>query len=213
MARYAVDHLVVLCPDLAEASQALALATGVEAAYGGKHGSGWTENAVAALGDHQYLELLAATPEAPEGADPWVDRVRKLKAPSLHAWCASAELGLHNAAQALDGVGVSYEGPSPWERARPDGVTLKWSLLEPKPNALDPALPFFIDWLDSPHPSKDAPPGLSIDCILIVHPEADRLNWLKVDDLRYSTAPELRFEAELSGPAGGITYEHIRERL
>jgi hypothetical protein len=39
-------------------------------------------------------------------------------------------------------------------RRTPEGVDLRWQWVAPKLNGLGLAFPFFIDWLDSPHPAE-----------------------------------------------------------
>lgn len=203
----ALDHLVLLCPDLAAGIARVEEETGVRPAMGGQHGNDWTENALARLGDGIYLELLSATAIAPQGRDPWVDRCRALRQPELFAWCARSDGGLATIAARLADEGVAASGPEPWQRKRPDGVVLSWELVDPAPGPLDPALPFFIDWAGSPHPSEDAPGGLAIEEFRIQHEEVDAIRRIVGDPgvgVRFQ-AGAAALSARIRGPGGAMT--------
>lgn len=65
------------------------------------------------------------------------------------------------------------------QRLAPSGDTLKWKLMIPDPNELGPFAPFFIDWLDTPHPlTRFTASGCSIAGCEAGHPQHERINRL-----------------------------------
>jgi hypothetical protein len=60
-------------------------------------------------------------------------------------------------------------------RRRPDGLELTWQILFVSGHGFGQSMPFFIDWQESPHPSRDAPSGLSLNAFIVSHPEGDEL--------------------------------------
>ncbi len=68
-------------------------------------------------------------------------------------------------------------------------------------------MPFFIDWLDSPHPSASASGGVGLKSFRIGHPEPEALvaRLAAIDVIvPVEKAPALRFEAVLTSPNGDI---------
>jgi hypothetical protein len=73
-------------------------------------------------------------------------------------------------------LGIDLGDAAPMSRRRPDGVLLQWRLTVP---LLGPphegALPFLIDWLDSPHPTASLPHQCELIGLQLSHPRADVL--------------------------------------
>lgn len=165
-----IDHLVWGAPDLTEACDMFERLTGVAPVFGGRHTLGGTWNALVSLGERQYLEIIAPNPEEPV-SDSWRDALEAMPVPAMFKLCISPDQGLDKLAVAARAAGISGQGPYEDGRVAPDGTRLRWRLF--MPNASE--LPFFIDWLDTPHPSSAIPHsgcGL-VDC-WIEHPAADR---------------------------------------
>lgn len=125
----AIDHVVILVQDLAAASVDYA-ALGFTVAPGGQHTDGATHNALVALADGSYFELLAFRRPAPE-----------------HRWWGSVAggEGLIDFALVPDDVaaliagargrGLALDGPHPGGRQRPDGQQVAWQIgLAPTPD-------------------------------------------------------------------------------
>jgi hypothetical protein len=88
-------------------------------------------------------------------------------------------------------------------RRSPDGVDLRWQWVAPKVDGLGLAFPFFIDWLDSPHPAQmlrdeQGDARVSLREWVVQHPEAPRLRAIS---------------AELGSPIEAQTAEHAAFRL
>ncbi|MEM7727974.1 MAG: VOC family protein [Pseudomonadota bacterium] len=162
---FAVDHLVYAAPELDAACRQIEALTGVTPSFGGVHGHGLSHNALIGLGPDCYLEIYAPTPgttPTSEGADDWIEFCCGLDAPRLMTVCLRPDIDMSALARRAQNGHLTMEGPDRWSRTRPDGMTLEWVLLEPIMPEHDFLVPFFIDWLDSPHPSGDAPQGCAL---------------------------------------------------
>lgn len=130
----ALDHLVILVPDLATAI-ADYTAAGFTVVPGGTHADGATHNALVVFADGAYLELIAFLRDAPghrwgghaaRGHSGFID-FALLPRPDVGTVVAEA------AAR-----GLAYQGPVDGGRLRPDGERLVWQIGMPP----EPALPF-----------------------------------------------------------------------
>ena len=203
-----LDHLVWAAPNLDQACAAFEGMTGVAPAYGGKHGTGLSHNALVSFDETTYLEIFAPVEGASSG-DEWVELCASLEEPKLLTYCLSPPLPLSEVARRGKETGLVGGGPDAWSRTRPDGVVLEWELYEPEDPGYGGAFPFFIDWQDSPHPAASAPSGLDLVAFQVTHPDAKNLshtlNALGCGsvDVRAGDAPSLT--AALNTPNGPVT--------
>ncbi|MBI1797084.1 MAG: VOC family protein [Candidatus Eisenbacteria bacterium] len=152
------DHAVIVVPELDAAVRQFS-AAGFTVVPGGRHDVIPTVNALIALADGGYLELLA-----PRDADAreslgvrasrrgWSAEVRRAPAiarrflpslvgpPGVADWAMRTD-DLARVARSLRRVGIKATGPVPMRRARADGVELEWKMLLPD----DPSFPFFVE--------------------------------------------------------------------
>ena len=146
------------------------------AAPGGAHPGLGTRNALLSLGESVYLEVIAPDPEqvltGTLGA-----RLATLSAPGLITW-AAATPDLESVASGAAGLSLSVRGPVPTERRAPDGTVLRWRLLFVGGHGFGGLVPFFIDWMDTPHPARTSPAGGRLTTLEIRSPDADPLNGL-----------------------------------
>jgi catechol 2,3-dioxygenase-like lactoylglutathione lyase family enzyme len=129
---HAIDHLVILVRDLAQAA-ADYTALGFTVTPGGEHAGGATHNVLVPFADGTYLELIAFLRDEPG-----------------HRWARHASIGegLVDFALLPDAIeadiaaarerGLVYEGPTPGGRLRPDGTRIEWQIGAPP----TPDLPF-----------------------------------------------------------------------
>ena len=97
------------------------------------------------------------------------------------------------------------------ERTRPDGVHLAWSILGIGGHGFGALVPFLIDWRDSPHPSLNAPAGLSlVDFGLTVPDQGGLSHVLHAIDVqpRVTSGPP-GLHAEVAGPASRFRLETV----
>jgi hypothetical protein len=175
-----LDHIIWVCADLDAGSRRFEALTGVRPRFGGVHTGGRTHNALASIGTRCYLEILAPTGPPNAGDDAWCRIAHAAREPRVLTYCLRSPHPLPDlAALALDrgwkDAVVAANG-----RTTPDGTALRWQWLAPKVDGLDLVFPFFIDWLDSPHPADTLTQAsnqatLSLQEFEVRHPEATRL--------------------------------------
>lgn len=167
-----LDHLIVAGPDLPRLIAWLSATTGLNPVAGGRHPDHGTHNALVGLAGGIYLELMAPEPNGrAEGA--YRRSIAHIASPELFTWCArTADLsGLAARAAAL-GLEVTTDGGS---RPTAAGAELKWRLAAFSGHGLGGQVPFFIDWLDSPHPAAGLEQQASLTSLVLEHPDADGL--------------------------------------
>lgn len=120
-----IDHIVIAVRDLDTAIRSYT-ELGFAVVPGGRHPVG-THNALIALRDGAYIELIAFYERNPE-----------------HKWWTPLEQGggfvdfcmrtddLRGDTEALRKAGVAIDDPSPLSRTRPDGYQLRWVLSIPR---------------------------------------------------------------------------------
>ncbi len=206
-----LDHIVWVCADLGRGSERIESLTGVAPRFGGVHASGRTQNALLAIGARCYLEILAPVGEAQPDDDEWTRAARAASEGRVLTYCVRSprslvELAALAAGRVWGNAHVQSNG-----RTRPDGVQLRWRWLAPvSPFGL--AFPFFIDWLDSPHPA-DLPAGANhaggvrLMQFSVGHPQAVDLARVVSEfgcAIDAHEAPVTSFQVQLEGPRGRI---------
>jgi Glyoxalase-like domain len=155
-----LDHIIVGSSNLEAGIACLEKLSGYRAAYGGSHPGRGTCNALLKLGHQSYLEILAPDPE--QNVLQWHQELAQLSEPLLVGW-AVKQPNLEAYAHAVRKRGIDVIGPTLGSRTRPNGETVRWTLLI-RANDRGGILPFYIDWdPSSRHPSADAPEG----CLLV----------------------------------------------
>jgi len=200
-----LDHILLGCSDLDRGIAFVQRATGVRAALGGVHPGRGTRNALLSLGEKHYLEIIAPDPAQPAAPDPY--GLKKLTEPRLVGWAAHPG-DLDQFASRLRTVGITFDGPTPGSRKRPDGGLLQWKTLNLQDDHQG-ILPFFIEWSAATvHPSLDAPSGCNIINFAITAPndaELDHLCKLLDLDVAVVHGAPAAFRATLQGAHGSIT--------
>jgi hypothetical protein len=178
-----VDHLVYATPDLAQGMAEIERLTGVPPTPGGQHPGRGTRNALIALGADAYLEIVAPDPDQPSPpAGRWLG-VDAATAPRLTTWAARGS-GLAELRRRAVERGVPLGAVLSGARQRADGVRLSWRVTDPDPLVAGGVVPFYIDWGDSPHPSRTAARGASLVELRIEHPDVTEVRrMLRVLDL------------------------------
>lgn len=205
-----LDHVLLGCSDLDRGIDFVEQRTGVRAAFGGVHPGRGTRNALLSLGERRYLEVIAPDPKQDhfeQFAQKQVEQLKALTSPRLIGWAAHPG-DLEKFSAHLREAGISFDGPRPGSRQRPDGKLLQWTTLNLKDDK-DGLLPFFIEWsANSLHPSADAPKGCKITHFRAVTPRTDELtkivNLLQLD-LPVSSGDKPALRATITGPKGELT--------
>lgn len=163
-----LDHLIYAAPDLDDAVDALAGLLGVRAAPGGRHEGMGTHNALIALGEDCYLEVIAPDPSQPVPPQPRPFGLDSLAKPRLLTWAiktADIDAAVARAREA----GYEPGDVRAMSRATPDGGRLEWRLALPRSPVCGGLVPFLIDWGDTPSPAKTAAQGCTITALRAVY--------------------------------------------
>jgi hypothetical protein len=165
-----IDHLVYSTSDLEKSVVDLETRLGVRPALGGQHPGRGTHNALLALSDRSYLEVIGPDATQAETVRPRWFQIDSLDAPRLVTW-AVKEADLNELRAKAKACGI-YLGPVvSGTRQRSDGSCLRWRFTDPATVVADGIVPFFIDWGDSPHPADAAPRGPVLESLRAEHPE------------------------------------------
>lgn len=214
-----VDHLVYAAPELEAGIARAESLLGVRAVPGGRHPAWGTRNALLALGETAYLEVIAPDPELPAPDGPRPFRVDEVEEPRLVTWAAKAEEPERAAARleaaelaVAGGAGKGSEsihlGPvAEGSRRRPDGTELSWRLTDPAAERAGGVVPFLIRWGDAPHPAADAPAGCALRGLRARHPDPDRVRealLLLELDLPVEAGPVPSLVARIAAPGGAV---------
>jgi hypothetical protein len=197
-----LDHLVYAASDLTDAVTDVERRLGVRAAPGGQHTGRGTHNALLALGDSRYLEIIAPDPAQPEPTSPRPFGVDSSGPPHLAGWAWRVD-DIDAAIARARQHGYDPGDAIAMQRLTTEGVQLNWRLTL---NATGGgAVPFIIDWGDTPHPSASAPSGVNLRSLRIEHPDpkvvAAALTALGAE-ADVVAAPVLTLIASFDGPTG-----------
>ena len=161
-----IDHLILGVDDLERGMQEFATRTGVTPVKGGVHPGRGTQNALASLGNGQYIEILAPSNEPGVPADP----MTAFRTLTPVGW-ALHTADLTRTVKLLRDAGVVMSAMQSGARARPDGVRLSWQTAAPADSAMQ-AAPFLIMWgVGTPHPSSQSPAGCVLSAVAMREPE------------------------------------------
>lgn len=168
-----LDHIVIAAPDLAQAKADFAGRTGVAPIDGGPHPGRGTRNALVSFGTNSYLEIIAPDPHqslvGTNGA-----QFAELAEPVLLHWAIRTTDLAAVSAQATQ-LGLAPGPIHSMSRDTPEGARLNWQLLGLGGHPYAGLLPFYIDWLDCPHPALSAPVVGELSEVRLSLPVADLL--------------------------------------
>jgi glyoxalase-like protein len=202
----AVDHVILGIADLDDGVREFEKLTGVKPAFGGQHPGVGTHNALVALGDGSYLELIAPQPGVTP-SERW-SRLVGIGQLTPVGWAVrTSDLDMLRAT--LEQTGIETMVPRNGSRARPDGLMLKWRSADITAPQMAFA-PFFIEWgKSSAHPSTTSPEGCRLDAVEIRDPEPAVLTRL-VNALglnaKVTERPESTIIITLECPRGRVVF-------
>jgi Glyoxalase-like domain len=152
-----LDHIIWACEDLERGRRRFEALTGISPRFGGVHASGVTHNALVGLGGPRYLEIVAPVKGPRPDDDDWTRLARASTEPRVLTYCLRSPVPLEKLARTCVALGWRNTSIASSGRTRPDGLRLRWRVLRPEAEPYGLAFPFFIDWLNSPHPSESTP--------------------------------------------------------
>ena len=169
-----LDHLMWGAPTLEAGIAEAERLFGVAPAPGGVHPGLGTQNALLSLGERYYLEIIAPDPKQDLNGT-FGERLAGLGGCGLITWAAAAP-GLAVLAERAAALEITARGPTATERRTPDGDLLRWELLVLGGHRFPGLVPFFIDWLETPHPATTNPVAGQYRGLEIRTPDAAALN-------------------------------------
>lgn len=193
-----LDHLMYACPDLQTGIDEIYALTGVMPAMGGSHPGVGTRNALLSLDNRQYLEIIAPDPEQ-DLTGTTGQLLLDHGGTGIRSWAIACD-SLTNVATLAAARNIATRDIIDMSRTTPDGIKLAWQLLF----LIDPHMPFFIDWLKSPHPALATPAGCQLKSFHISATASEIYSNL-LTDLALSiavTSGANAFTAELKTPKG-----------
>ena len=208
-----LDHIIWACADLERGSRRFEALTGVRPRYVGVHASGLTHNALVGLGNRCYLEILAPVGPAGPGDDHWCRLARGAQEPQVLTYCLRSPRPLSELASTFEAFGWKNAVVASNGRTTQEGVRLRWQWLGPTVERFGLAFPFFIDWLDSPHPAESfeaAQPGSGIllQGFAVGHPDAAELRRTLAEigsAVETYAAGDVGFQVQLQTPLGTVS--------
>jgi glyoxalase-like protein len=202
----AIDHLVYATPDLNRGIDEIESLLGVRPAIGGRHLGRGTHNALVALGESVYLEIIAPDPGQSDPPTPRAFGLDNLEKAQLVTWAAKSN-DVESVRVAAETSGIFLGGIQQGSRQRPDGVTLSWRYTNPATVVADGLIPFFIDWGKSPNPAASAPQGARLVALRAEHPDATsvlrQLQRLGIE-MRVSPGRQRALIATIDSPRGRV---------
>jgi hypothetical protein len=201
-----LDHILWICADLDSACSRFEQLTGVMPQYGGAHVSGATHNSIVGLGGRCYLEILAPTGTAKSDNDELARWASAAWDPRVLTYCVRCKSPLSEVAARAKVRGWQNTEVGENGRKTPEGTLLRWQWLVPRAAEFGLALPFFIDWLDSVHPSE-AQSALNLRSFAVGHPRSDELHEVLVElgsPIDTYRADAIQFRVTLNSPKGVI---------
>ncbi len=162
-----IDHLLYGVPNLEDGIAHIHQLTGVKPAIGGSHPGLGTHNALLALGDSSYLEIIAPDPNQTVERV-WMD-LDKLQRPRLFRW-AVARGSLEEVRAKVLSLGVDIGEILKGQRQTTDGHLLQWALSDPNVILADGLIPFLIDWGKQGNPTPTLPKGCELKSLTATHP-------------------------------------------
>jgi hypothetical protein len=150
-----LDHIVIAAANLDQAVESFAQQTGCTPQLGGAHQGLGTHNALVSFGDHSYLEIIAPDP-AQQPTAGFSRALAQLSQPQVLHWAIRSD-DLGAVANRVREIGLSAGPIRDTSRVQTDGNVLAWQLMGIGGHELAGLVPFYIDWLDCPHPADTAP--------------------------------------------------------
>lgn len=199
-----VDHLLYACSDLERGRDEIEELLGVRPVIGGRHERFGTHNALLSLGSGAYLEVVARDPNLPVPAHGLLVNIPRNEGSRLITWVLRVR-DIDASAHSARAAGLGLGAVEPGQRETPEGEMIRWQLTDPYAERRGGALPFLINWGNTPHPSTIAPAVGQLRGIVIEHPEADAIGSacaLLDADVEVREAPAFALTAAIDTPSG-----------
>lgn len=158
-----IDHWIWVVPDLVAGNDAIRARLG-NSYFGGRHEGMGCANHIVPLQGRSYLEVLGPSDQ------PGPVRAALLKCRPRIASFGVRVSDLESVSRRAQELGLEVLGPSEYARIQPDGTPLNWRMIQLRGHGFGDYLPFFIDWLQSPHPSAAMPSQATVESFTVTYP-------------------------------------------
>lgn len=165
-----LDHLLWAVPRLEDGMAEIERLTGVRPKIGGRHPGVGTHNALLAIGDKVFLEIIAPDPSQNRFSS-FGNLVKGITEPRLVTWVARTQ-DARRLSEEVQKNGLIPGVILALSRRRPDGTSLSWRTLTIGGHAHGPLIPFFIEWRSEEHPADISPTGCRLTRFEIESPDA-----------------------------------------
>lgn len=171
-----LDHIIYATNNLHSGIEDICALTGVTAEVGGSHAGKGTCNALLSFGNNRYLEIIAPDTQQNLSGTLGAD-LQQRESPGILAWAIALD-SFTQVIPLLDRRGYRYS-TAQGSRIQPSGSQLNWQMLFIRNHPFDNLMPFFINWLDSPHPANDTPGGCALEGFTLTTNNQDLRNFIK----------------------------------
>jgi hypothetical protein len=202
-----LDHIVYATPDLEAGIAEMEALLGVTPSAGGQHTGGGTRNALVALGDTCYLEIIGPDPEQPEPERPRPFGIDRLERGRLVTWAVHTSGDLDARVERSRNAGYDPGNVRDMSRATPSGETLAWRLTYGDDREGDGLVPFIIDWGTTRHPAQTSAGGCTLVTLRAEHPSPAMVkSWLEAMqvELEVVDGPRATLIATIDCPGGRV---------
>jgi len=194
-----IDHLVYACANLERGMDEIEQLLGVRPVPGGRHPDFGTHNALLSLGPETYLEVIARDPDSTVSVPSALAELPDDQNSRLKTWVLRTE-DIDQLAGIANAAGINIGPVQSGSRDAPDGSKISWQLTDHNAMPMGGAIPFLINWGDTPHPASLVPNGGELLNLLIEHPEAERVRDMLVVlgmDLEVKHGPDFKLVASV----------------
>ncbi len=198
-----IDHFVYFHPNLKEGMAYFKKEFDLHAQVGGQHLGRGTWNAIFALENNAYFEIISPDPkQMPFDKPRWMG-LDHFKKPQLIRWAVAVE-DLTKSTELANSKDLKLGKIEDGSRQLSNGEILKWQLTAPSMNEQTEPTPFLIEWAGATHPSSGQKPQAVVRKIVLYSPKAkvleEQLAWLGVDiEFRNNAVPKIDLTLEQGG--------------
>lgn len=201
-----LDHIVLATYNIDVGMQQFEQMTGVRPIFGGKHKSGYTQNAIVSLGDDLYIEILA--PQDTEKARSGMKHFDKYQQITPLGWAINTD-NIQTTHNNLKSFGYKTGKVKTSSRAEPGKATVVWHSVKIKEEIQQK--PMMIQWDDMAlHPAKSQEAVCSLESFGLANPESEDLkklvSQLNIDGLNIKQADNTSISLSLSCPTGTVNF-------
>jgi len=199
-----IDHIILVVNNLEKGMAEFKALTGIEPVMGGVHPNSFTQNALVALDNSVYIEILAPRTDV-DSIPEWIMQFESL---TPGGWAATT-FDVAKTQQKLVDLGFTVTEPQSGARAKPDGTKLSWTTVGVRDKDTT-VYPFFIQWGDGTvHPSLSSPSGCTLIELQVTTSDSDhfkKLNNALSFGIRVVPGDENSLSLRIRTPKGEVTF-------